>query len=105
MSDNPPPLPVRREPRLATEIGEDKTTGTVIGVVGPNEAGTGLREVAEGSDSASTHSIEDAGTTGEVSTMDDGGEDPKVTADGAFSTEEGIAGLELDPALGFLGVA
>lgn len=73
------------------------------GVVGPDEVGLALGEVAEGAHAAAAHGVEDAEATARGAAPESSGEDAEIAADGALAAEEGVAGLELDAPLLHLG--
>lgn len=98
MGYDPPPLAEGGEPGLAGKVGEDEGVGALEGVVGPDEVGAALGEVAEGADAAPAHCVEHAEAAA-ASAEEGGGEDAEVAPHGALAAEEGIAGLELDAAL------
>lgn len=107
MRHHPPPAPrhrFRRAPLKATEVGKDDGAKRLGGVVGPDEVGTGLREVAERADATAAHSIEAEEWGGRVGTataaVESGCEDGEVTTRGAVAAVEGGAGVEGDAALG-----
>lgn len=45
------------------------------GLVGPHEGGAAWREIGEGADAATTHSMEDAAVAADGPPVEDGGED------------------------------
>lgn len=106
VGDDPGAVALGRDPGVAGEVGEDEGAAALGGVVGPDEGGTGLGEVAEGADAAAAHGVEDteAAAGRERAPMEGGREDAEVAADGALTAEEGVARLELDAALSFQGV-
>lgn len=59
MRHNPSPLSAFWNPRNTGEIREDGAPVILVGVVGPDEIGVGLAEVAEGADPAAAHGVED----------------------------------------------
>jgi len=99
-----PRLRRRRAPLKAGEVGEDDGAKRLGGIVGPDEVGAGLREVAERADAAAAHRIEAEKWGGRVraatAAVERGREDGEVAARGAVAAVEGGAGVEGDAALG-----
>lgn len=106
MRYHPPPAPHlrrRRAPLKAGEVGNDDGAKRLGGIVGPDEVGAGLREVAERADAATAHRIQAEKWCGRVraatAAVERGREDGKVAARGAVAAVEGGAGVEGDAAL------
>lgn len=99
MRHYPPPPPVLLEAGLLPQVGEDGPPSVVVGIVGPDEVGAGLGEVAEGTDAAAAHGVEEAKAAAGGAAVEGGGQHAEVPAGGALRAEEGVAGVELDASL------